>query len=101
MAKVNVKELKDDALVKLEVNKAYYYMVKNALFYLFKNATVTENEKESILKGLMQKPYPEMSEWEKAFYTLTLLVAEIEKVAAEQDLYNDVELDLPEEVKQD
>lgn len=97
MAKITVKEIKDDALISVEVNKSFYFMVKSALFYLFKESDRTEEEKEAVLKGLMNKNYNDMTHWEQSFYTLTLLLAEIERQAVEKDLFNDVEVDLPDE----
>ena len=40
MAKITVKEIKDDALVSVQVNKSFYFMVKSVLFYLFKESDV-------------------------------------------------------------
>ena len=40
-----VKELKDDALVKVEVNKSFYFMVKNALFFLFRDMDIKEEDR--------------------------------------------------------
>ena len=79
MAKITVKEIKDDALISVEVNKSFYFMVKNALFYLFKESDRTEQEREAVLKELMNRNYNDMTHWEQSFYTLTLLLAEIER----------------------
>lgn len=97
MAKITVKEIKDDALISVEINKSFYFMVKSALFYLFKESDRTEEEREAVLKSLMNKNYNDMTHWEQSFYTLTLLLAEIERQAVEKDLFNDVEVDLPDE----
>jgi len=99
MAKVTVKEIKDDALIPIEMNKSFYFMLKNTLFYLFKNSPNSE-EQEKALAGLMEKDYASMSHWEQSFYTLTLLLAEVEKQAVERNLFVDVEVDLPEESNQ-
>jgi hypothetical protein len=96
MAKITVKEIKDDALVSVEMNKSFYFMLKNSLFYLFKNPPEAE-KKEKILGDLMNKDYKDMTHWEQSFYTLTLLLAEIEKQATEKDLFTDVEVELPDD----
>jgi trehalose/maltose hydrolase-like predicted phosphorylase len=93
MAKV--KELKDDALVNVEVNKSFYFMVKNSLFYLFRVIEVKEEERENILKQLMSKSYNDMTHWEQAFYTTTLLLAEIERQAAVTNQYQEVDIETP------
>jgi hypothetical protein len=90
-----VKELKDDALVNVEVNKSFYFMVKNTLFYLFRVMEVKEEEREGVLKQLMSKAYNDMSHWEQAFYTTTLLLAEIERQASITDQYQEVDVETP------
>lgn len=97
MSKITVKEIKDDALITVQVNKSFYFMVKNTLFYLFKESNQPESQREEILKGLMDKEYQNMSHWEQSFYTLTLLLAEIERQAVQNNQFTDVEIDLPDE----
>jgi hypothetical protein len=92
---VKVKELKDNALINIEVNKSFYFMVKNSLFYLFRAMDVKEEEKEDILKKLMSKSYNDMTHWEQSFYTTTLLLAEIERQASLTDQYQEVDIDTP------
>jgi hypothetical protein len=91
---LKVKELKDDALVSIEVNKSYYFMAKQTLFYLFKVIDIPQAEREDALKNLMTKDYGSMSEWERSFYTITLLIAEIEKQAKENDLFEEKEINV-------
>jgi hypothetical protein len=97
MAKITVKEIKDDALVSVQVNKSFYFMVKSVLFYLFKESDVPAEKREEALKDLMNKDYKDMTHWEQSFYTLTLLLAEIEKQAGENDQFADVEVDVPDD----
>jgi hypothetical protein len=97
MAKITVKEIKDDALVSVQVNKSFYFMVKSVLFYLFKESDVPTKKREEALKDLMNKDYKDMTHWEQSFYTLTLLLAEIEKQAVENDQFADVEVDVPDD----
>jgi hypothetical protein len=88
-----VKELKDDALINVEVNKSFYFMVKNTLFYLFRVMDVKEEEREEVLKQLMSKSYNDMTHWEQAFYTTTLMLAEIERQAAVTNQYQEIDVD--------
>jgi hypothetical protein len=88
---VKVKELKDDAIVDIKVNKNYYYMMKSALFYLFVNKPESKNN-EDVLKKIMSMKPEEMDEWERAFHTITLFLAEVEKQATENKLYDEKEV---------
>jgi hypothetical protein len=54
-------------------------MVKAVSFYLF-NQIKVEN-KEEYLKKIMEDKYENMDDLQKSFYTITLLLAEIEKTA--------------------
>jgi len=87
-----VKELKDDALMNVEVNKSFYFMVKNALFFLFRNMDIKEEDKEKVLKELMNKNFNDMTHWEQSFYAITLLLAEIERQASITNQYQEVEI---------
>lgn len=92
MESAKVKELKDDAILNIKVNKTFYLMTKSALFSAFK--TVYDDSKissEEFVKALVSKDYKDMSEQERNFYTLTLLVGEIEKQAVENNLFEEKE----------
>jgi hypothetical protein len=97
MSKVNVKEMKADAILHVPVNKTYYLMVKNVLFDLF---TILQEKgvTEDALKNILKKPYEELSQHEKSFYTITLLLAEIERQAKENDQYDEKEFDAEKEL---
>jgi hypothetical protein len=100
MAKV--KELKDDAQVEIKVNKSFYYMLKNTLFNLFVNIKGSKPEdKEEYIKEIMSKPYSELSDEQKSFFTVTLAILEIERVADEKNLFEEKEFVIPENPKQD
>jgi len=85
---VKVKELKDDAIVDVQVNKSFYYMMKSTLFYLFQQVADDKKREES-LKTVMTKKYEDMDEFERSFYTITLFLAEFEKLAVEKNLYSE------------
>jgi hypothetical protein len=84
---IKVKELKDDALVDVKISKNYYMMLKATLYYLF--SSIEESERENRITTIKDKKYVDMDQFERSFYTLTLLIAEIEKIALEQDLYEE------------
>jgi hypothetical protein len=88
---IKVKELKDDIILDVKVNKAYYMMLKSTLFYLFQQQS-DETVREESLKRIMTGKYEDMNDLERSFYTITIMLAEIEKVAKEQDAYNEKEI---------
>jgi len=88
---IKVKELKEDAIVDIKVNKSYYLMAKATLFYLF-NLIKDDEEREGHLKKVMEDKYENMDDWERSFYTLTLLIADIENSAKKAELYEEKEI---------
>ena len=76
---IKVNEMKNDAVLDVKVNKNYYLMVKAVSFYLFNQIKV--DDKEKYLKQIMEDKYENMDDLQKSFYTITLLLAEIEKTA--------------------
>jgi hypothetical protein len=97
-----VKELKDDALVKIKVNKAFYYMLKNTLYHQFVNIKGEKLEdKEAYIKDIMSKPYSDLSEEQRAFFTVTLIILEVERAAHEQNLYEEKEITDSSDAKKD
>lgn len=88
---VKVKELKDDAIVDIKVNKSFYLMTKALSYFLFQTVK-DDNEREESLKKIMTGKYEDMNDFERSFYTVTLLLAEIEKTAQDNKLYNEKEI---------
>jgi|TARA_R110000851_G_scaffold268549_1_gene421271 hypothetical protein len=93
--KVQAKEIKNDAILDIKVNKTFYLMSKSALFSTFsriyKDTTVSS---ENFVKSIVSKKYEEMNDEERTFYTLSLLVGEIEKQAIETNSF--IEKDISE-----
>ena len=83
---IKVKELKDDALIDVKVNKNYYLMVKAASFALLQSLNIQEKE-DDYLKEMLSKGYENLDTTQQAFYTVTLLLAEIERQATQNMLY--------------
>jgi hypothetical protein len=95
---VKLKELKDDALIDVQVNKSYYFMVKLELFNAVERIISENPEEAKDLENIITKKYDELSVLQRTIYTLSLLVAEIERVATEKDLF--VEVD-PKDITED
>lgn len=87
-----VKEMKDDAIIDVKINKAFYLMVKAVLFTLFTEIQKLENS-EQVIKETGEKEYKDMTDIQRSFYTTTLLLAEIERQASVNNLYNETEID--------
>jgi hypothetical protein len=87
-----LKELKDDALVNVIVNKTYYYMVKSELFKSVEKLINQSPELAKDLENILKKDFAKLSEEEKTIYTLSLLVAEIERVAEKEKLYKEYDV---------
>jgi hypothetical protein len=88
---IKVKELKDDTLLDVKVNKSYYLMLKSTLFYIFQQEKDSSKREES-LKVIKEGDYEKMNEYERSFYTLTLILAEIEKQATNNSLFDEKEV---------
>jgi hypothetical protein len=88
---IKVKELKDDTLLDVKVNKSYYLMLKSTLFYIFQQEKEASKREES-LKIIKEGNFEKMNEYERSFYTITLILAEIEKQATNNSLFEEKEL---------
>ena len=94
---VKVKELQDDAILDIKVNKSFYMMVKASLVVIFKELQEQNTEKtEDILKAVMNQNYTDLNDKQRVFYTLTLIVAEMERQAQLNNLT--VEKEISEEM---
>lgn len=87
---IKVKEIKDDALITIQVNKNYYNMVKAASYYLI--TKMEAEDKNAYIKETSVKPYQDLDDIQRSFYTLALLVAEIESKAKFENLYDEKEV---------
>jgi hypothetical protein len=96
-----VTEIADNAIIEIKVNKSFYFMVKNLGFTLFK---LMSQEESQIFSDLMQKKdnnllpdYNTLSQPQQNFYTVMLLLAEIEKEAISNNLTQSKEVLMPED----
>lgn len=88
---VKVKEIQDDAVVSIKVNKSFYMMTKALSFQLYQQISTKKNAEE-YLKEVMTKPYVELDDLQRSFYTVALLLAEIENQIKAENLYTEKEV---------
>ena len=93
---IKVKELKDDAIITIEVNKNFYLMTKAVSFVILQGMDIPEKG-DTYFKDVMSKEYNSLDEQQRAFYTIALLLAEIEKQATKNKLYTEKEIPEPGE----
>jgi hypothetical protein len=94
MESKKIKELKEDAILEVKVNKTYYQMCKASLFTVFKDLYDKSGDPDKFVKNIVSKDYKDMTDHERLFYTLSLLVGEIEKQGLEQKAFVDKELNV-------
>ena len=87
---IKVKEIKDGAILNITVNKNFYMMCKSLSLYLFQQ--IGEKQNEDYLKDIMSKSYTDLDDLQKSFYTIALLLAEIEAQAKDSDQYEEKEI---------
>lgn len=92
MSTVKTRELKDDAILNIKVNKTFYLMSKAALFNSFKDLHDSKLDPQEFVKSIVSKKYEEMTDEERTFYTLTLLIGEIEKQGVETNAFIEKEM---------
>lgn len=99
MSTNKLKELKNDAIVDIQVNKAYYFMVKLELFKVISNYIKTHSEEEvKELANIVSRKYEELTDEQKTIFVFSLMLAEIERVAESKNLFDLID---PEELIQD
>jgi len=91
---VKVKEMKDDVILDIKVNKNFYMMSKSLSFYLF-NQMHDKNPDDSYLKDTLSKKYEDLDDLQRSFYTIALLLAEIETQAKNNNGYIEKEVLVP------
>ena len=88
---IKAKELKDDAVLNISVNKSFYLMAKAASFTILQQMNIEEKGDE-YFKSIMTSKYEDLDDLQRTFYTIILVLAEIEKQATEQNLYVEKEI---------
>jgi aminopeptidase-like protein len=92
---ITVKEIKEDAIINISVNKTYYQMVKNLAFYVYQQSNITDAKEYT--KEIANTPYIEMTELQQSFHTLVLLIKEIENQAVIQKVIEEKQIIEPGE----
>jgi hypothetical protein len=94
---LKVKELNDDVQLNIQVNKAYYIMLKNSLMFILNQEAKDRNQAEVLaeLDKLKEMKYEEMTPFQRTFYTITLAIAEIENIASNDPTMH-TEVEIPE-----
>tara|TARA_R110000868_G_scaffold293977_1_gene554468 strand:- start:457 stop:777 length:321 start_codon:yes stop_codon:yes gene_type:complete len=86
---IKIREIKDDALITITLNKNFYLMLKSVMLYIFKQEPDQEKYEGLIKKVMSSEHENELhTEHEAAFKTMLILLAEIERMAGEQDSFN-------------
>ena len=88
---IKVKELNDDALLDIKVNKSFYLMAKAASVTLLQQMNA-QDKGQDYITNLTNTKYEDMNDMERAFYTIILIIAEIERQATQNKLYTEKEI---------
>tara|TARA_R110002126_G_scaffold11636_1_gene51811 strand:- start:574 stop:888 length:315 start_codon:yes stop_codon:yes gene_type:complete len=95
---LKVKELKEDAMMDIKVNRSFYLMAKAASYTILQSMGIQEMKNgDEYFKKVMNEKYEDLDDTQRAFYTIILLLAEIEKQATENDLYVEKEILEPDD----
>jgi hypothetical protein len=97
---VKVREIKNDAIIDIKLNKNFYLMLKATMLYIFKQEQ-DQSKYEELIKKVMSTETENQphTEHEAAFKTMLLLLAEIERQAVEHDLFEIKEIEIEGEDK--
>lgn len=85
----NVKMIKSDAIVTIEIGTGFLQKIQKIFLYLAKDITP---EQLALYKELSEKKEPFTEEWMDHLMTITILLKEIEDKAVEQGWTYDGEL---------
>jgi hypothetical protein len=88
---IKAKELKDDAIINISVNKNFYLMAKAASFTILQQMNIEEKGDE-YFKNIITTKYEDLDDLQRSFYTIILVLAEIEKQASEKNLYTEKDI---------
>jgi hypothetical protein len=87
---IKVKEMQADATMEITVNRNFYMMTKALSYFLYQQ--IGQKDSEEYLKEIMSKPYADLDDLQRSFYTVALLLAEIESQAKAKNLYDEKEV---------
>lgn len=92
---VKVKEIKDGAETTIKVNKNFYLMCKNILLFLFQEYGPGDETRQESLERIMKGKYEDMNDFEKSFFTVSILIGEMEKNFVEAKQVEEKEVPVP------
>jgi len=88
---IKVNEINENAVVSIKVNKSFYMMTKALSFHLYQKMSTHENV-DAYVKEIMTKSYVDLDDSQKSFYTVALLLAEIESQFKAEKLFTEKEI---------
>ena len=89
---IKVKELKQDALIQIPVNRGYYVMAKNLAMYLLEKFPEDKRNNADYIKEISTKQYSDLDKDQQSLQTAALLIAEIEAQAVHQNQFEEKEV---------
>jgi hypothetical protein len=89
---IKVKELKTDAVIQIPVNKGYYVMAKNLAIYLLERISEDKRNNQEYIKEITTKKYTDLDKDQQSLQTISLLIAEIEAQALNQNQFEEKEI---------
>tara|TARA_R100001443_G_scaffold116532_1_gene137225 strand:- start:1645 stop:1992 length:348 start_codon:yes stop_codon:yes gene_type:complete len=88
-----VKEMKDDMMVDVKCNKTFYLMCKNLSYHIF--TLIPEEDRPKAIETIKDLEYPAMTDFQKSFYTMALMISEMEKQAEAGNFIVEKEILMP------
>ena len=76
---MKVKQIKEGAEAEIKVNKNFYLMCKNILLFLFQEYSPDDTNRQESLEKITKGKYEDMNDFEKSFFTISILIGEMEK----------------------
>ena len=92
---MKVKQIKEGAEAEIKVNKNFYLMCKNILLFLFQEYSPDDTNRQESLEKITKGKYEDMNDFEKSFFTVALLLGEMEKKFVENNFYEEVDMPVP------
>jgi hypothetical protein len=88
---LKVKEMKENAIINIQVNRAFYIMVKSLAFNLL-DKLIKEKKSEEYIAAIGTKDYTELDDDQRSVRTATLIIAEIEAQSKIQNQFEEKEV---------
>ena len=89
---IKVQEIKDDAIISIQVNRVFYAMVKNLAFNLVNKLINEKKSSDAYIAEVGTKEYADLDDDQKSLRTVTILLAEIEAQTKIQNQFIEKEI---------